>query len=88
MLPEYTVEQDSIAAGADLESKEMWALARQYDQRGDRYVLLTVIFASVLFFGGISEKFEDNQVRVWILVMGTLLFTGAFGLMLSYPVWL
>ena len=88
VLPEYTVEQDSIAAGADLESKEMWALARQYDQRGDRYVLLTVIFASVLFFGGISEKFEDNHVRIGILIMGTLLFTGAFGLMLSYPVWL
>jgi hypothetical protein len=88
VLPEYTVDQDSISAAADLVSKETWALARQYDERGDRYVLLTVMFASVLFFGGISEKFEDNRVRMWILVMGTLLFASAFGVMLTYPVWL
>ena len=88
VLPEYTVEQDSISTAAELESKETWALARQYDERGDRYVLLTVMFASVLFFGGISEKFEDNRVRMWVLIMGTLLFTSALGVMLTYPVWL
>jgi hypothetical protein len=88
VLPEYTVAEDSIAVAAETESAETWALARTYDQRADRYVLLTVVFASVLFFAGISEKFEEDQVRIGILVMGTLLFTGAFGLMLSYPVWL
>jgi hypothetical protein len=88
VLPEYTVTEDSIAVAAETESAETWALARIYDQRADRYVLLTVVFASVLFFAGISEKFEEDQVRIGILVMGTLLFTGAFGLMLSYPVWL
>ncbi len=51
-------------------------------------MLLTVVFASVLFFGGISEKFEVEKVRIGILAMGTLLFTGAFAVMLSYPVWL
>ena len=51
-------------------------------------MLLTVIFASVLFFAGISEKFEEDRVRIGILIMGTLLFTGAFGMILSYPVWL
>lgn len=88
VLPEYTVDQDSLAAAADLASREQWEQARTYDQRGDRYVLLTVVFASVLFFAGISEKFDDDRVRMGVLTMGTLLFIGAFGLMLSFPVWL
>ena len=88
ILPEYRVTADSISAAAEEESAERWVLARDYDQRADRYVLLTVVFASVLFFAGISEKFEADHVRIGILIMGTLLFTGAFGMMLSYPVWL
>ena len=88
ILPEYTVTEDSIATAAEEESAETWVKAREYDQRADRYVLLTVVFASVLFFAGISEKFEEDRVRIGVLIMGTLLFTGAFGLMLSYPVWL
>lgn len=88
ILPEYSVAQDSLSAAAEEESAERWVLAREYDQRADRYVLLTVVFASVLFFAGISEKFEADHVRIGVLIMGTLLFTGAFGMMLSYPVWL
>ncbi|MGW8282003.1 MAG: hypothetical protein ACWGON_01780 [Gemmatimonadota bacterium] len=88
VLPEYTVEQDSIAAAADRVSEETWGLAREYDEHGDRYVLLTVVFASVLFFGGISEKFEVVRVRMGVLGMGTLLFAAALAEMLTYPVWL
>lgn len=87
VLPEYRIEQDSIATAERRRSQESWALARQYDTHGDRYVLLTVVFASVLFFAGISEKFEHDRIRVGVLTMGTLLFAGAFGVMLSYPVW-
>jgi hypothetical protein len=87
VLPEYRIEQDSIATAERRRSEESWALARQYDTHGDRYVLLTVVFASVLFFAGISEKFEHDRIRVGVLTMGTLLFAGAFGVMLSYPVW-
>lgn len=87
-MPEYRVEQDSIAAAASALSAERWKLAREYDMHGDRYVLLTVVFASVLFFGGISEKFDHLGVRLGVLSMGSLLFLAALGTMLTYPVWL
>lgn len=87
VLPEYRIEQDSIASAERKKSETSWTLAREYDAHGDRYVLLTVVFASVLFFAGISEKFEDDRVRIGVLLMGTILFTGAFAVMLSYPVW-
>jgi hypothetical protein len=87
-LPEYRLEEDSIAAAESSRSEDTWQTARKYDEHADRYVLLTVVFASVLFFAGISEKFEHDAVRLGILTMGTLLFTGAFGLMLTFPTWL
>lgn len=87
VLPEYTIGQDSIASAERERSATSWALARQYDAHGDRYVLLTVVFASVLFFAGISEKFDEDRVRIGVLVMGTILFGGAFAVMVSYPVW-
>lgn len=68
------------------ESAEKWTEARQAAENGDRYVLLTVIFASVLFFGGIEQKFTDPRVRAAFLVMGGLLFAGGIAAMLTYPV--
>jgi hypothetical protein len=88
VMPEYRVAQDSLAAEASAASAEKWRLAREYDMHGDRYVLLTVVFASVLFFGGISEKFDHLGVRLGVLMMGSILFTAALGTMLTYPVWL
>jgi hypothetical protein len=88
VLPEYQLAEDSIAAAEAARAEDTWKTARVYDERADRYVLLTVVFASVLFFAGISEKFEHDGVRLGILVMGTMLFTGAFGLMLTFPTWL
>lgn len=87
-MAEYKVVQDARAKAAAAESAEKWQLAREYDANGDRYVLLTVLFASVLFFAGIAEKFESGGVQVAVLAMGSVVFLLAFGTMLTYPVWL
>ena len=84
-MPEYVVPEDTIVARAAAESELKWAEARQADENGDRFVLLTVIFASVLFFGGIEQKFTDRKVRTGILVVGSLLFLGGLIAMLNYP---
>ena len=84
-MEEYQVAEDSITARAALESEAKWAEARQADENGDRFVLLTVIFASVLFFAGIEQKFRDRKVRRGLLVVGSLLFLGGLIAMLNYP---
>jgi hypothetical protein len=84
----YRVVEDSLAAVAADTEADRWRLARVYDVHADRYVLLTVLFASVLFFGGISEKFDHTGVRLGVLLVGSLLFLGALGTMLTFPVWL
>jgi hypothetical protein len=85
MMEEYKIAEDTIAARAALESEAKWAEAREADQNGDSFVLLTVIFASVLFFGGIEQKFADRKVRTGLLVVGSLLFFGGLIAMLNYP---
>lgn len=85
MMEEYKIAEDTIAARAALESEAKWAEAREADQNGDSFVLLTVIFASVLFFGGIEQKFTDRKVRTGLLVVGSLLFFGGLIAMLNYP---
>jgi hypothetical protein len=86
VMEEYRVSEDSVVARATREGAAKWAEARRADANGDRYVLLTVIFASVLFFGGIEQKFTDTRVRTAFLVVGGLLFVGGIAALLTYPV--
>lgn len=85
-MEEYSVPEDSVVARAGSEARAKWSEARRADENGDRYVLLTVIFASVLFFGGIEQKFSDPRVRVAFLIMGSALFVGGVATLLSYPI--
>lgn len=48
--------------------------AREAIENSDRYVLLTVLFASVLFFAGICTKFKSPRNAVAILIMGYVVF--------------
>ncbi|HET7759872.1 MAG TPA: hypothetical protein VFK62_08110, partial [Gaiellaceae bacterium] len=48
--------------------------------RADDYMLAVVLFASALFFGGISTKLSTRNARLltlglgWALLVGTLIF--------------
>lgn len=84
-MEEYRIPEDTTVARAAAESEEWWTAAREADENGDRFVLLTVVFASVLFFGGIEQKFVDRRVRTGILVVGGALFVAGLIAMLNYP---
>ena len=55
-------------------------------QIADRYVLLTVLFASVLFFGGISGKFKSKIIDLGMMAIAILLFSTVFIVLLSNPI--
>lgn len=46
----------------------------QANQTSDAYVLLTVLFASVLFFGGIAGTLDSRLLRISILADVLVLF--------------
>lgn len=55
------------------QSAQEYARAMQANQTSDTYVLLTVLFASVLFFGGIAGTVDSRRCRISIMTKGGLM---------------
>ena len=71
--------QEKLAANAMVRSRE----ARRYS---DDYVLLTVIFASVLFVGGIARAFDSRPLRTILAVLALVLFLGTIVVLTTMPI--
>ena len=61
-------------------------LANEANQTSDRYVLFTVLLASVLFFTGIAGKFYPGKARTALLVFGAVVLASVVVLLLVTPV--
>jgi hypothetical protein len=55
-------------------SAQEFARAMQANQTSDEYVLLTVLFASVLFFGGIAGMLDSRRLSISIMTIALALF--------------
>ena len=86
VLDEYQVERlreaDRLAAQADAASQS----ARDANQQGDNYTLMTVVFASVLFFAGISTKFDDVRAQVLTVGLGAVVLAVAGIGVATFPI--
>lgn len=73
------------AKAADAKADEKFQQVLDFNQRGDNYTLLTVLFALVLFFGAFANRFRSRRPS-WVLIggAGILLAVGA-GLLLAFP---
>jgi len=70
---------------AILQSQRDAAAAKKADDHADTYILLTVLFASVLFFAGMSTKFQSKVIKIVILGMGMAVFSFAVVAMAIVP---
>lgn len=86
-MPEYTSaaqnESDRFLEVATQKLQE----ASDANQRSDNYVLLTVMFASVLFFGGVSTKFDAFRIRAALIALASIIFTTALIIVATFPVY-
>lgn len=85
-MPEYQLADEQAAEDLLAEAEEKSEEAREANQRGDNYVLTTVLFAAVLFFAGVGTKFRSRFVKVLTLFAGTALFVTGAILLATYPV--
>jgi hypothetical protein len=58
---------------ADEEQARIMTDAQQANRASDNYVLLTVRFAAVLFFGGIVSTFESRRLRTSVFLLAVAL---------------
>lgn len=87
VMSEYTsAAQDESNRLMEIAAQKMEE-AVNANQRSDNYILLTVLFASVLFFGGVSTKFDTFRVRVALIALAMVIFTATFITAATYPVY-
>jgi hypothetical protein len=76
-MPQYRLQAaaraDRLEAVADADSQG----AKDANQHADNYMLAVVLFASSLFFAGLSTKLESRTSRVTLLALGWVMFLGA-----------
>ena len=85
-MDEYQVAASREAEELRVEAEAASAVAMEANQTGDNYVLTTVLFASVLFFAGISTKFRGRWIKLSLVGLGLAAFVSGTSILLSYPI--
>jgi len=85
-MTDYVEPDMQIARLKSEQFKQHQAAAQQANRTADHYVLLTVLFASVLFFGGIGGTFDSRRLRRIAVVTALALFTITTIAMLTIPI--
>ena len=86
VMEEYSLEPEQEAKRLNVESAQKFEDAKQANENSDRYIMLTVLFASVMFFGGISTQFETPRSKIALIVIGVFVLCTALGMVCTYPI--
>jgi hypothetical protein len=84
-MPEYQLSAEEEADRLVAEAEAKFSQGTTANQNSDKYVLNTVILASVLFLGGIASRFKAMSAR-WVIICLSLVIL-VFGLynVFTYP---
>jgi hypothetical protein len=85
-MPSYKLKEDAEAINQLNLSIEKLASANEANRTSDRYVLLTVLFAAVLFFGGIASTLQSNLIRNVCLILSAVIFCMTLFVLMNMPV--
>lgn len=86
VMPEYEKTFAEESAKFAKESEMKLQEAQQANQISDNYVMLTVLFASVLFIGGIIIRFSSKKLRLMVLIPGLIIFAVAIAALAFMPI--
>ena len=73
-MPQYKLQARAAAARLERQAEVFAGKVRQDIQRASNYVLGVVLFASALFFAGMSTKLTAPRLRVAMLALGCTVF--------------
>ena len=84
-MDEYVLQSDLDEQGFEAEAERATDEARIANDRSDDYVLMTILFATVLFFAGISSKMDTLRARVLLLSVGAVILVVSGVIVLTLP---
>ncbi len=73
-MKQYKVAELQESERLEQEASDLFEEGREANQTSDNYVLATIFFAAVLFFGGLSVKFRSQRLVIATLFFGSLMF--------------
>ncbi len=85
-MPEYQVTEQAEAQRLETFANQTAIKANEVNELADRYVLLTVIFATALFFCGISGKFQWQLIDLVMLGLGSAVMLAGVIVLTTLPV--
>jgi hypothetical protein len=84
--PEYVLVEEQEAARLRKEAGVLNTAAANAGRYSGAYVMLTLMFASVLFFGGITGTFRSRRVRVGLATIALAVFVLTVTNLVGLPV--
>ena len=84
-MPQYRLAANARADALEATAAAASNSAKDANQRADNYTLAVVLFASALFFAGLSIKLESPASRIVLLGLGAVLFLGTAVWLLTMP---
>jgi len=85
-MPQYQLANSRRASQLEERASTQFTQATDANQRADNYILMTVLFALVLFFGAVSTRFDSLAIATILLGVGAAVFVGAAVITASFPV--
>ena len=85
-MPQYRVAARAQAERLDAQAAVLSAGVLRDIQRASNYVLAVVLFASALFFAGMSTKLKGPRLRVVLLATGCVIFLATAAWIVTSPV--
>ncbi|HEY1276010.1 MAG TPA: hypothetical protein VGF25_13930 [Thermoleophilaceae bacterium] len=85
-MPQYRLRATARAEGLERAAAADSEHAKEANQRADNYMLAVVLFASSLFFAGLSTKLHTPTARRATLALGFVVFVGAVIWIATIPV--
>jgi hypothetical protein len=86
VMAEYVQPELGEAKRLEELSAQEFAAARKANETSDTYVLLTVLFACVLFFGGIAGTIDSRRPRIAIVAVALALFLVTVSFLATMPI--
>ncbi|MGY0536328.1 hypothetical protein ACW14X_02350 [Nocardioides sp. YJ-D4] len=84
-MEEYVIPESVQSGAADRKADQKFAQALRNNQRGDNYTVLTIGFATVLFFTALSERMRRRSAQWTLLCLGGVGFVLLAVVLLTFP---
>lgn len=84
-MEQYVIPESVHARAADATADRKFRQALRNNQRGDNYTVLTIGFATVLFFAALSERMRRRSAQWALLCIGGVGFVLLAVILMTFP---